>query len=157
MKQRKFRAKVVPVAAAADDDDDDEGPLIVVGATAAAMQRERIKQERSAAKAAPVASTTVEVSSRPQPSQPLARRTGLLSFGEDAAGPAITLSTGSKKTMRSVTTQQARQPEAPAQSSTQQSAPGVETVTDRSDANCSYGYTMTRAYLALFQPSDCMP
>ena len=119
MKQRKFRAKVAPIAKVADDeDDDDDGSGIILGA-AVANKAERVKKDRSTAKA-----TTVIAAGDAEAGK---SRTGLLSFGDDDGGPAVVLRTEPKKPMRSAAaiTQQ-RQADAPsALSSTQRSAPGA--------------------------------
>ena len=120
MKQRKFRAKVAPIATVAgDDDDDDDGPGIVLGA-AVAKKTERAKKDRTTAKIATVAVAGVAAPDKPS-------RTGLLSFGDDDGGPAVVLRTEPKKPLRSAAaTAQQRQADASAgPSSTQRSAPGA--------------------------------
>ena len=119
MKQRKFRAKVAPVATVADeDDDDDDGPGITLGA-AVVKKPERSKKDRNTAKAATVVAAGDAEAGK--------SRTGLLSFGDDDGGPAVVLRTEPKKPMRSaVATAQQRQLDvAAAVSSTQRSAPGA--------------------------------
>jgi len=119
MKQRKFRAKVAPVATVADEDDDDDGPGIVLGA-AVAKKSERAKKDRSTAKIATVAAAGSAEAGKPS-------RTGLLSFGDDDGGPAVVLRTEPKKPLRSsaASTQQRQADASAGPSSTQRSAPGA--------------------------------